>query len=107
MEDADDTLPRSVISASRAAAAHQKPPVAPALADQVTEASERFSVPTAEPARSIPLVTLALALALGRSRSRSRSRLFRKLSLTLTLISEALTQAHALAHFESSRSRSH
>jgi hypothetical protein len=55
MEDADDTLPRSVISASRAAAAHQKPPVAPALANQVTEASERFSVSTAEPARFIPL----------------------------------------------------
>jgi hypothetical protein len=55
MEDADDTLPRSVISASRAAAAHQKPPVAPALAHQVTEASERISVPTAEPAPYIPL----------------------------------------------------
>ncbi len=58
MEDADDSLPRSVISASRAAAAHQQPPAAPALAHQGTEASERFSVPAAEPARSIPLTEI-------------------------------------------------
>jgi hypothetical protein len=44
MEDADDTLPRFIIGASKAAAAPPKPSFAPVLQHQVT-ASERFSVP--------------------------------------------------------------